>query len=97
MYISSAFCFKNRCRHGRRLRGDCGDGPPKFEEEGRSMHPSLNILRTTVIGCKAKYELMKIEVFGQEKGEYTGDTGKMQSMTKKRSSEILGREKEIFS
>jgi len=58
------------------------------------MHPSLNILRTTVIGCKAKYELTKkgvqedfrvakIEVFGQEKGEHTGDTGKMQSTTKK--------------
>ena len=42
------------------------------------MHPSPNILRSTVIGCEAKYELNKrglkeeffseIEAFGQEKG-----------------------------
>ena len=50
-----------------------GDGP--------CINPP-NILRSTVIGCEAKYELTKkkvsrknifseIEVFGQEKGSYT--------------------------
>jgi len=43
------------------------------------MHPSPNILRSTVMGCEAKYELTKkrcqggiflseIEIFGQENG-----------------------------
>src|SRR6218665_2663574 len=65
--------------HGRRLREDWGTVPPKFEVRGRPMHPSPNILRSTVIGCEAKYELTKkrcqggiflsgIEVCGQEKG-----------------------------
>ena len=52
--------------HGRRLREDWGDGPPK-------------ISKSSLIGCVAKYELTKkrchegmfcceIEVFRQEKG-----------------------------
>src|SRR6218665_3253699 len=61
------------CIHGRRL----GD-PPKFEVGKRPIHPSPNILRSTVMGCEAKYKMTKIrcqggiflseiDVFGQEK------------------------------
>src|SRR6218665_2453497 len=45
------------------------------------MHPSLNILRSSVMGCEEKYELTKkrcqegiflseFEVFGQQRGSY---------------------------
>ena len=45
--------------HGRRLRGDCGDGTPKFEVgDGPCIRPP-NISRSRVIGCVAKYELTK--------------------------------------
>ena len=44
--------------HGRRLRENWGDGPPKFEM-GDGPCIRLNILRSTVIGCEAKYELIK--------------------------------------
>src|SRR6218665_626574 len=44
---------------GRRLRGDWGDGSPKFEVGGRPVHPSPNILRSSVIGCVRKYEVSK--------------------------------------
>jgi len=32
---------------------------PKILGGGRPMHPSPNILRTTVSGCEEKYELTK--------------------------------------
>ena len=60
------------------LGGTGGTVPPKFEVGGGPcVHPS-NILRSTVMGCEAKYKLTKkrcqggivlyaIEAFGQEK------------------------------
>jgi len=65
--------------HGWRLGGLGGRPPNKFEVGERPIR-SPNILRSTVIGCEAKYELTKkrsqgeifcseIEVFGQEKGK----------------------------
>ena len=59
--------------------GRTGGRSSKIWGGGRSMHPSSNILRITVIGCKAKYELemcswwnsgCEIGVFGKEKGSY---------------------------
>ena len=58
----------------------------------------FNISRSTIIGCKAKYEVtkkrdhqdfrvLKIKVFGQ-KGSISDE---VQRMTKRRSSEIFGR------
>jgi len=44
-------------KHGRRLRGNWGDGPPKIWGGGRPMHPSPNISRSTVIGYETQYEL----------------------------------------
>ena len=66
-------------KHGRRLSGTEGDGPPKFEVGDGPCICAPNISRSTVIGCEAKYELTKkrsrggilyseIDVFGQEKG-----------------------------
>ena len=53
--------------HGQRLRGTAGDGPkgprsplPKIWGAGRPMHSSpLDILRSSVIGCEANYEMTK--------------------------------------
>ena len=39
--------------------GGMGDGAPKFEVGGRPYIRPPNILRTSVIGCEAKYELTK--------------------------------------
>ena len=61
------------------LGGTGGTVLPKVEVGGRPMHPPPNILRSSVIGCVAKYELAKkrcngviicseIEVFREEKG-----------------------------
>src|SRR6218665_1286526 len=50
--------------HGRRL----GDGPPKISDGGRPMHPSPNILRTSVIGCEAKYTNCRKKVFRRNFG-----------------------------
>src|SRR6218665_35125 len=39
------------------LGGTRGDGPPQKCEVGeRPMHPSPNILRSSVVGCARKYE-----------------------------------------
>jgi len=43
--------------HGRRLRGHWGDGSPKFEVGDGPCFRLPIILRTTVIGGKAKYKL----------------------------------------
>src|SRR6218665_2614335 len=48
--------------HGRRRMGDWGDGSPqncRWGTDASPMHPSPNILKSTVIGCEAKYELTK--------------------------------------
>src|SRR6218665_3571224 len=84
------------------------------------MHPSPNILRSSVVGCAGKYEQSKkgvikeffseIVAFLVKKGSYTtfnivkkgkiwekkGKIRKTWSMTKKRSSEIFGRENGNF-
>src|SRR6218665_3462449 len=44
----------------RRPIGGLGETvPPKFEVGGRPMHPSPNILRSSVVGCARKYEQSK--------------------------------------
>jgi len=55
-FLCSEFQFIDR---GLRLSGTGGRSPKKFEVGGSPMHPSPNILRTSVIGCEAKYELTK--------------------------------------
>jgi len=46
--------------------GHLGDGPSKTFEEGNGPCIRLpNILRSTVIGCEAKYELIKKMVIYQ--------------------------------
>ena len=72
------------------------------------MHPSPNLLRSTVMGCEAKYELTKkrcqggifwseIEVFGEEKlGHICYIADFRQNRVLKRSSEISGGKMEFF-
>ena len=78
------------------------------------MHPSPNILISSVVGCARKHEqsfkkgvikkfFSEIAVFLVKKGSYTTfqtvkiwKIRKTWSMTKKRSSEILGVKIEIF-
>ena len=51
--------YKVGYTHGLRLRGNWGDGFPKiWNGDGPCIRPP-NILRSTVIGCEAKYELTK--------------------------------------
>ena len=64
------------------MGGDLGGAvPQKPEAEGRPMHSSPNISRSSVIGCIAKYELTKkrchegmlcseTEVFGKKRVIY---------------------------
>src|SRR6218665_1029862 len=70
---------RSLCRTWVETWGLGGRPPNKFEVGERPIR-SPNILRSTVIGCEAKYELTKkrsqgevfcseIEVFGQEKGK----------------------------
>ena len=56
--LKCCYCSITR-GHGRRLKEDWGDGPPKVRGGGRPMHSSLNISRSSVIGCVAKYEVTK--------------------------------------
>src|SRR6218665_3598443 len=72
------------------------------------MHPSPNLLRSTVMGCEAKYELTKkrcqggifwseIEVFGEEKwGHICYIADFRQNRVLKRSSEISGGKMDFF-
>jgi len=55
--------------HGRRHRGDWGDGPPKFEVRRRPMHPSPNIWSSAVIGKLNFLSLCETDVYRQEKSD----------------------------
>ena|SRR6218665_1721963 len=81
--------------HGRRLGGTGGTVPQnlRWGTDGPCIRPS-NILRSSVIGCVAKYELTKsvleeflseIEVFRQEK-EWEGETVKTGKKAKDRQN-----------
>ena len=50
--------FGSRINHGRRLREDWEDGPPKFEV-GAAHVSAPNILRSSVIRCMRNNELSK--------------------------------------
>src|SRR6218665_1444082 len=74
---SSVFVIVMQSNRG----GDLGGrSPQKFEVGGRPMHPSPNILRSSLVGCARKYEQSKkgvIKEFFAEigvlvrKGSYT--------------------------
>src|SRR6218665_3190502 len=85
---------------------------PKFEVGGRPMHPSPNILRSSVVGCTGKYEKSKERCFSCEERvlydiSHSKDTEDLVNERenqknlvddlKKRSPEIVAIKMEFFS